>query len=80
MPFFYTYVIQSQINYKLYIGWTNDLQKRLNKHNSGLVFATKPGLPWKLVYFEGCLSKIKAISREKTLKSGFGRKYVKSRI
>jgi predicted GIY-YIG superfamily endonuclease len=33
-----------------------------------------------LVYFEGCRSKEKAVAREKTLKSGFGRKYIKSRI
>jgi putative endonuclease len=49
-------------------------------HNSGQVESTKSRLPLELVYYEACLSKDKAISREKTLKTGFGRKYLKNRI
>ena len=80
MKYFYTYAIQSQINGDIYVGWTDDLRQRLHRHNSGQVTATMPGRPWVLVYFEGCLSKEKAIEREKTLKTGFGRKYIKTRI
>ncbi|OGD81404.1 hypothetical protein A2572_01230 [Candidatus Collierbacteria bacterium RIFOXYD1_FULL_40_9] len=80
MSYFYTYVIQSQNNGDLYVGWTNNLKQRLSRHNKGLVRATKPNIPWVFVYFEGCLSKEKAIEREKSLKTGFGRKYIKSRI
>jgi len=44
------------------------------------VFATKGRTPFDLIYFEGCLSKEKAVKREKQLKTGFGRKYLKSRV
>jgi len=78
--FFYTYVLISQKDLKLYIGWTINLEKRINKHNHGLIKATKYRTPLKLVYYEACLNKKLAIVREKTLKTGFGRKYLKSRI
>jgi putative endonuclease len=78
--FYYTYVLKSLKDGKLYIGWTNDIKSRLAKHNAGKVTATKSRLPFIIVYFEGCLSRKKAIEREKTLKTGFGRKYLKLRI
>ena len=78
--FYYTYVLMSVKDNNFYIGYTDNLDKRLKKHNSGLVRATKARLPLKLVYFEACLNKYGAIKREKVLKTGFGRKYIKSRI
>jgi putative endonuclease len=78
--FYYTYVLQSLKDNKFYIGWTDDLKKRIDKHQQGLVKSTKNRLPIKLVYFEACLSKNKAIKREKQLKTGFGRKFLKERI
>ena len=78
--FYYTYVLKSLKDGKLYTGWTNDLRKRIVKHSKGLVNSTKDRLPFKLVYFEACLSKEGAIKREKVLKTGFGRKYLKQRI
>ena len=65
---------------KLYIGWTDDLRKRLHTHNEGKVNATKNRLPFLLIYYEACLYKKNAIAREKALKTGFGRKYLKDRI
>lgn len=65
---------------KFYTGWTDNLKLRLSKHNSGQVNSTKYRIPFELVYFEGCLSQESAIKREKTLKTGFGRKYLKTRI
>jgi len=78
--FFYTYVLRSLKDGDLYVGWTDDLRLRLEKHNKGLVRSTKSRKPFKLVYFEACLSKQKAVSREKSLKTGFGRKFLKGRI
>lgn len=80
MKYFYTYVLESEVDGKFYIGWTYDLRKRFVKHNDGLVMATKLRKPFKLVYYEACLSKTKAIEREKQLKTGFGRKYLRKRI
>lgn len=77
---FYTYVLRSQKDKKLYIGWTSDLKSRLKKHNEGLVTATKYRKPLELLYYEACKSKEKAIIREKQLKTGFGRAYLKKRL
>ncbi len=76
---YYTYVLLSKIDGKLHIGWTNDLRLRVKKHNLGLVSATKDRKPFKLIYYEACLSQERAIAREKQLKTGFGRKFIKSR-
>ncbi|MGD0522949.1 MAG: GIY-YIG nuclease family protein [Candidatus Microgenomates bacterium] len=78
--YYFTYVLKSEADGKLYIGWTNNLRKRIMEHNSGKVTATKYRKPLKLEYFEGCLSQGKAIEREKQLKTGFGRAYLKRRL
>ena len=78
--FYYTYVLKSLIDNKNYIGWTNNLVRRIRKHDQGLVKSTTIRKPFKLIYYEACLSKEKAIKREKQLKTGFGRKYIKRRV
>ena len=77
---FYTYVLKSQKDNKLYIGHSDDLKKRIIKHNSGLVLSTKDRRPLKLIYYEACLSEIRAVKREKYFKTGFGRIFLKGRI
>jgi len=77
---FYTYVLRSKRDKKLYTGFTDDLRRRLVKHNKGLVLATKDRLPVELVYYEACLDKYKALKREKYFKTGFGRNFLKNRI
>lgn len=78
--FYYTYVLLSQKDKKLYIGWTNNLQKRFSNHNKQKVRSTKSRIPFELVYYEACKNKKKAIKREKYFKSGFGRKFLKDRL
>ncbi len=78
--FYYTYVLISKKDQKQYTGWTDNLKLRVLKHNRGLVESTCERRPLKLVYYEACLSKEKAIEREKQLKTGFGRAYLKRRI
>ena len=77
---FYTYVLKSLKDNNLYIGFCENLKRRISEHNNGLVPATKDRRPLKLVYYEACLDYDKAVKREKTLKTGFGRKYLKERI
>jgi putative endonuclease len=50
------------------------------EHNNGMVSATKYRRPLKLIYYEACLSEEMAIAREKQLKTGFGRAYLKRRL
>jgi len=77
---FYTYVLMSEIDNKLYIGYSNDLKNRYKEHCQGLVESTKYRRPLKLVYYEACLEENKAIKREKYFKTGFGRRFLKQRI
>jgi putative endonuclease len=78
--FYYTYVLKSLKDGKLYVGFSGNLKNRIKEHNNGLVLATKNRIPFKLVYYEACLIKEKAIEREKGLKIGFGRAYLKRRL
>jgi putative endonuclease len=77
---FYTYVLQSLKDKGLYIGFSTDLKNRIIEHNKGMVPATANRLPVIIVYYEACLGKQKAVEREKALKSGFGRAYLKRRL
>ncbi|OGK09298.1 excinuclease ABC subunit C [Candidatus Roizmanbacteria bacterium RIFCSPHIGHO2_01_FULL_35_10] len=76
---FYTYVLRSNKDKKHYIGATRDLKNRVRKHNNGLVEATKLRRPLILIYYEACLSEAKAFKRERYFKTGFGRRFLKSR-
>lgn len=64
----------------LYVGYTNNLIKRVEEHNKGKVPSTKNRVPLKLVYWEGCLNKQDATIREKYLKTAWGKRYIKNRI
>ena len=77
---YYVYVLHSEKDNKRYIGFTDNLERRIREHNSGKVRSTKLRIPFKLVYFENTNSIIEARKRERYFKSGFGRKYVKNRI
>jgi putative endonuclease len=44
------YIIYSKSSFKYYTGQTDNLENRLNRHNSGLSLSTKSGKPWELIY------------------------------
>ncbi len=74
---FYVYIVKSREGFK-YTGMTEDLEKRLAEHNEKkLSFWTKRGNEWKVVYSEVFESKSEALKREKWLKSGVGREFLK---
>jgi len=73
-------VLKSRKDGRFYIGWSEDLRLRVEQHNKGQVEATRERRPLELIYYEACLSREEAIKREKSLKTGFGRKYLKRRI
>jgi putative endonuclease len=66
---YYVYALLSMKNQDLYIGYSEDLRKRFQEHNSGRVKATKANRPWNLVYYESFRTKLDATAREKQLKS-----------
>ena len=77
---YFVYVIKSQIDARLYKGITNDLERRVKEHNSGKHKSTKGYLPWELIYYEKVNNRIEAREREKYLKSGIGREFLKKRL
>ena len=77
---YYTYVIRSEKDNRLYTGSTNDLPKRLSEHNSGRVTSTKSRGPFELIYYEASLNEQDARAREKYLKTGMGKRYIKNRL
>ncbi|MCZ6673042.1 MAG: GIY-YIG nuclease family protein [Verrucomicrobia bacterium] len=80
MPYFYIYVLQSEVDNQFYTGYTSDLRQRLEEHNRGNVQSTKNRRPLKLVYFEGCLNQQDATHREYYLKTTYGKRYLKNRL
>lgn len=69
---FYTYILKSEKDNNLYIGFTSDLRKRIEFHNQGLNKSTAYRRPLKLIYYEGYISENDARKRELFLKSGRG--------
>jgi putative endonuclease len=80
MNYYYIYILESYKDGQWYTGYTDDLKQRVKKHNQGQNKSTKHKRPWKLIYFEGCINKEDALAREKYLKSGMGKRYLKNRM
>jgi len=78
--FYYTYILKSKKDGKIYTGSTKDLRKRLQQHNKGLSTYTKGKGPFDIIYYEACLLEEKARSRELFLKSGMGKRYLRNRL
>ena len=76
----YVYVLVSLKDKQFYTGYTGDLRKRIFQHDKGLNSSTKHRKPLKLIYYEACLSEEDAKAREKYLKSGMGKRYLKNRL
>lgn len=77
---YYVYVIKSLKDGKLYVGHTNNLIERFRRHNQGLEKATKNRKPFKIIYYEASNIIEDAARRERSLKTGFGRAYLKRRL
>jgi putative endonuclease len=76
---FYVYVLYSAGHNKIYVGYTADLDARLESHN----LVAKKGYttrfrPWVLIHSESFESKTLALKREKQLKSAKGRAYIRN--
>ena len=65
---FFVYVLKSKKDGNMYIGSTNDLERRLDEHNKGRVFSTKSRTPFEVVYYEAYKSEQDARLRESRLK------------
>ena len=76
---YFVYVLQSEIDGRLYKGQTSNIDKRIIEHNTGKTKSTKGFKPWKLVYLEIFDSRSEAVLREKYFKTGSGREFLKEK-
>ena len=77
---FYVYVLISKKDNKFYVGYTDDLKRRIGQHNNGYVESTKHRRSLKLIYYEVCINQQDALHREKYLKTSFGKRYIRNRL
>ena len=77
---YFVYAISSLTRTYIYVGLTHDLNQRIFQHNSGSNRTTRPYLPFELIWVETFPSRPVARVREKYLKSGVGKAFLKSLI
>jgi putative endonuclease len=70
---FYCYVLQSQKTGRRYVGSCENLEARIDRHNSGKVSATKHGVPWVILHNENFETRREAVTKELYHKTGRGR-------
>ena len=83
MPY-WVYILQNETTGKLYKGQTSDLPSRVERHNTheagSMRYTYKQKGIWRLIYSEEYSTRSEAMKREKFLKSGQGREWIKSNI
>lgn len=75
---YYVYVISSSIRPYIYVGLTNDVERRFAEHNKGYNKTTKPYGPFVILLTEEYENRPHARVREKYLKSGIGKEWLKT--
>jgi putative endonuclease len=76
----YVYILRSVTDKKLYVGSTNNINRRLTEHNSGKVDSTKNRAPLSLEAYFAVKNRAKAIELEEYFKTGSGRALLQKRI
>ncbi|MBI2428164.1 MAG: GIY-YIG nuclease family protein [Ignavibacteriales bacterium] len=74
---FIVYVLKSVRHFRFYVGFSKNVAKRIKEHNGGRTKSTKGYRPWILLFTEEFQSRSEARMREKELKSGVGKEYIK---
>ena len=75
---FFVYAIKSELRNYIYVGLTNNVDRRVAQHNYGYERTTKPFRPFRLILVESFQTRPEARIRGKYLKSGVGKEYLKS--
>lgn len=78
---YYVYILENKNDKSWYIGFTDNLKRRISEHQNGKGGrTTKLKKSWRCIYFEGYVNQNDAIGRERFLKSGAGRRYLKKQL
>ena len=80
MIFYYTYVLFSKKDERLYVGYTKNLKLRFEQHRKGEVKSTQYRRPLELIYYEACLDEKDALKREKYFKTHYGKLFLRKRL
>ena len=80
MEQFIVYIIYSSTLDRYYVGYTTDLEKRINEHKTGISSYTSRCSDWVLKYTESCADRQTAMRREKEIKNKKSRKYIEKLI
>lgn len=75
---YFVYAIKSKTRNYIYVGITGDLEQRIAFHNNGYERTTRPYIPLILIHSESYPSRVEARAKEKYLKSGIGKEFLKS--
>lgn len=75
-----TYVLSSEKDGRWYTGTTRDLRARYAAQANGHVWSTRSRRPLRLVYYEVCRCQEDAFRRERYLKTGRGKRYLRQRL
>ncbi len=78
MDIYYVYAIKSEVDGRIYIGFSSMVERRLVEHNAGKTKSTKGYRSWKIIYTEEVVGRIAARNKEKYFKTGIGREFLKS--
>jgi len=79
MPY-YVYILQSLKDGSYYVGSTQDLEERLERHNQGRSKYTKFKRPWELAYSEEYSDRSAAVNRENQIKNRKSKCYIEKLI
>ena len=77
---YFVYVLKSLKDHQLYVGYTNNLENRIKRHNGGTEKSTRYRRPFELIYFEEYFSRVEAMKREKYLKTPAGGVELKKKL
>ena len=73
---FYVYILFSNSINKFYVGYTSNLDLRLEQHNDALSKFSKSGIPWKIIHYFTTDNKTEAIILEKKIKKNGAKRYL----
>ncbi|HSL88737.1 MAG TPA: GIY-YIG nuclease family protein [Ignavibacteriaceae bacterium] len=77
MKKYFVYALSSLLRNYIYVGQTDNIERRFIEHNNGKNKTTRPYRPFKLIYTEEFTSRKEAREKEKYLKSGSGKEFLK---
>ncbi len=70
---YFVYAIKSQVDDRIYVGMTQNVEKRLKEHNAGKTKSTKGYKPWSMIFTTECQTRVEARKLEKYYKGGSGK-------